>query len=172
MKDLLDDILDLILPGRMSALCVLLTTQPANSRGFLQSAHKDLGTGYAISLENSSEKVVSFLKKKENSTLLLGLPIFGKFKCISAKEKVNMIIQERQRNEMKFLDWNQSFQVSVFIIFICCFKLNVCGKIACIFLNQDCVVLKILYSTLVETEHKNCRNSLSAAVAIIVSVVL
>lgn len=87
------DLLDLILPGRMSSLCLLLTTQPAKSKSFLQSAHKDLGTGYAISLEKGSEKVVSFLKEKENSTLLLGLSIFGRFKCISAEETVNMIIQ-------------------------------------------------------------------------------
>lgn len=60
----------------MSSPCVLLTTQPAKSKDFLQSVHKDLGAEYAISLENNSEKVVSLLKEKENSTLLLGLSFF------------------------------------------------------------------------------------------------
>jgi len=76
----------------MSSLCVSLT-QPAKSKGFLQRAHKDLGAGYAIYLENNSEKVVYFLKEKENSTLLLGLSFFGRFKCISARKTVNVIIQ-------------------------------------------------------------------------------
>lgn len=64
----------LILPGKISSLSLLLTTQPAKSKGFLQSTYKDLGAVYAISLENISEKiVVSLLEKKEDGTLLLGL---------------------------------------------------------------------------------------------------
>lgn len=41
-------------PSRQNiTLSVLLTTQPAKSKDFLQRACKDLGAVYAISLENS-----------------------------------------------------------------------------------------------------------------------
>lgn len=52
----LNDVSDLILLGRMSSLCVLSTTEPVRSQGFLQSVHKDLGAGYALSLGSNLRK--------------------------------------------------------------------------------------------------------------------
>lgn len=72
---------------------MLLTTQLAKSKGFLQSTHRDLGAGHDISLEKNSENAVSFLKQKENSFFFfpLGYQFFGMLKYISAKEIVNII---------------------------------------------------------------------------------
>lgn len=80
----------------------MLTIQPAKSEGSLLSAHRDFGVG-----KKHSERVVSFLKQKENSTfifslayyfflLLLLLFIFGTSKVISARAIVNMIFDDRE----------------------------------------------------------------------------
>lgn len=79
---LFNALLDLIFPSTRSSVRVLLRAQLAKSKGFLQSAHRDLGAGHDISLEKNSENVVSFLKQKENLfffflSFSLGLQFFG-----------------------------------------------------------------------------------------------
>lgn len=72
----------LILPGRILSLSVLLTTQPAKSKDFLQEAYKDLGAVYAISLENNRKKSSFFIGGERKWHIIAWYIIFGTLKCI------------------------------------------------------------------------------------------
>lgn len=99
--------------------------------------------------KTTGKKVVSLLEEKENGTLLLGILFLARLSVF--------LTTLSNDKEVRWNSWGWTSlcvpHISVFFAFniMCC-------KITYIFLKWDCVVLKILCFTVVETEHKTCNN--------------